>query len=93
MAPITSGYCGLQVNSGLQPPTRWEPFVANTMLNRPEPTKERVETTILRKIAIEIAHLTRFALLLLQRILRHTWRNHVATWVQTNVAVGRWRHM
>jgi len=30
---------GLQVNSGLQPPTRWEPFVAATMLCRPEPTK------------------------------------------------------
>jgi len=30
----------LQVNTGLQPPTRWEPFVAGTMLCRPEPTKE-----------------------------------------------------
>ena len=45
---------GLQVNSGLQPPTRWEPFVAGTMLRRPEPTKERVEPTILSKIAIGI---------------------------------------
>jgi len=27
---------GPQVNSGLQPPTRWEPFVAGTMLRRPE---------------------------------------------------------
>jgi len=34
---------GPQVNSGLQPPTRWEPFVAGTMLRRPEPTKETVE--------------------------------------------------
>jgi len=33
----------LQANSGLQPPTRSEPFVAGTMLPRPEPTKERVE--------------------------------------------------
>jgi len=23
---------GLQANTGLQPPTRWEPFVADTML-------------------------------------------------------------
>jgi len=32
---------GLQVNSGLQPPTCWEPIVAGTMLRRPEPTKEK----------------------------------------------------
>ena len=70
----------LQVNSGLQPPTRWEPFVAGTMLRRPEPTKEKVEPTILSLIAIEIRHLTRFALLLLLRIQRDMWRNHVATW-------------
>jgi len=38
---------GPQVNSGLQPPTRWEPFVAGTMLRRPEPTKEIVEPMIL----------------------------------------------
>jgi len=31
---------GLQVNTGLQPPTRREPFVAGTMLHRPEPTEE-----------------------------------------------------
>ena len=31
---------GLQVNSGLQPQTRWEPFVAGTLLRRLEPTKE-----------------------------------------------------
>jgi len=61
----------LQVNTGLQPPTRWEPFVAGTMLCRPEPTKERVEPTILSIIAIEITHLTRFALLLLLQIQRY----------------------
>ena len=38
---------GLQVNSGLQPSTRWEPFVASTMLRPPEPTNQRVEPTIL----------------------------------------------
>jgi len=50
---------GLQVtvglHVGLQPPTRWEPFVAGTMLRRLEPTKERVEPTILSIIAIEIS--------------------------------------
>jgi len=71
---------GLQVNTRLQPPTRWEPFVVGTMLRHPDPTKESVEPTILGIIAIEITHLTRFALLLLLRILRHMWRNHVATW-------------
>jgi len=45
---------GLQVNTGLQPPTRWEPFVAGTMLRHPEPAKERVEPMILSIIAIEI---------------------------------------
>ena len=48
---------GLRGNTGLQPPTRWEPFVAGTMLCRPETTKERVEPTILSIIAIEIMHL------------------------------------
>jgi len=43
---------GLRVNTGLQPPTLWEPFVAGTMLRRPEPTKERVEPTILSIKAI-----------------------------------------
>ena len=62
---------GLQVNSGLQPPTRWGPFVAGTMLCRPELNKERVEPTILSIIAIDITHLTRFALLLLLRIQRY----------------------
>jgi len=71
---------GPQVNSVLQPPTRWEPFVAATMLRRPEPTKETVEPIILSMIAIAITHLTRLALLLLLRIQRYMWRNHCATW-------------
>jgi len=66
-----------QVNSGLQPPTRWEPFVVGTMPCRPEPTKETVEPTILSIIAI--THLTRFYFLLLLRIQRYMRRNHVAT--------------
>jgi len=70
---------GLYVNTGLQPSTRWEPFVAGTMLYRPEPTKERVEPMIISIIAVEITHLTRFALLLLRRILRYMWRNLVIT--------------
>ena len=80
----TAGYCWLQVNCGLQPPTRWEPFVASTMLSRPEPTKERVQSTILSTIAIEITHLTRFAIRFLLRILCYMWRNHVATWIKAN---------
>jgi len=71
---------GPQVNSGLQPPTRWEPFVASTMLRQPEPNKETVELMNLSIIAIAIIHLTRFTLLLLLRIQRYMWRNHVATW-------------
>jgi len=43
----------------------------STMLRRPEPTKERVEPTILLTVAIEITHLTRFVLLLLLRSLRY----------------------
>jgi len=65
---------------GLQPPTRWEPFVAGTMLRRPELTKETVEPTILSIIATEIKHLTRFTLLLLLRIQRYMWLYHVGTW-------------
>jgi len=71
---------GQQVNSGLQPPTLWEPFVAGTMLRRPEPTNETVEPMILSIKAIAITHLIRFTLLLLLRIQRYMWRNHVATW-------------
>jgi len=71
---------GPQVNSGLQPQTRWEPFVAGTMLSCPEPTKERVEPMILSIIAVAITHLTRFTLLLLLRIQRYIWHNHVTTW-------------
>jgi len=54
------------------------------MLCHPEKTKERVEPTILSIIAIEIRHLTWFTLLLLLRILRCMWRNHVATWAEAN---------
>ena len=68
-----SSVLGLQVNTGLQPLTHWEPFAAGTMLSCPEPTKKRVEPTILSIIAIEITHLTRFTLLLLLRILRYMW--------------------
>jgi len=75
---IFGSVLGLQVNSGLQPPTPWEPFVASIMLRRPEPT--RIEPTILSIIAIEITHLTRFTFLLLLRIQRYMWRNSVATW-------------
>jgi len=62
---------GLQVNSGLQPPTPWEQFIAGTMLHRPESTKETIEPMILSIIAIEIRHLTRFPFLLLLRVLRY----------------------
>jgi len=55
----------LQVNGGLLPPTRWEPFVTGTLLRRPELTKERVEPPILNIIAIEITHLTMLTLLFL----------------------------
>jgi len=50
------------------------------MLRRPQPTKERVEPTILSVIAIDISHLTRFTFLLLIRIQRYLWRNHIITW-------------
>jgi len=50
------------------------------MLRRPDSNKERVKPKILTIIENEIAYLTRFALLLLLRILRYMWRNHVATW-------------
>jgi len=60
------------------------PIFAAIMLRGPKPTKERVEPTILSIIAVEITHLTRFTLLLLLRIQRYMWRNHVATWAQAN---------
>jgi len=41
------------------------------MLRRTEPTKERVELTILSLITVEIRHLTKFALPLLLQILRY----------------------
>jgi len=69
----------VQFNSGLQPPTRWESFVARTMLPRLDQTKESVEPPILSIIAIEITHLTRFTLLLLLRIQRYVWCSHVIT--------------
>jgi len=75
---------GLRVNSELQPPTRWEPFAAGTMLRRPEPTKETIEPMILSIIAIAIPHSTRFNVLLLLRIQRYMWRNHVTTWALAN---------
>ena len=52
----------------------------------PESTKESVEPTILSIITIEITHLTRFTLLLLLRIQRYIWRNHVASWAYTNTS-------
>jgi len=69
----------VQFNSGLQPPTRWESFVAGTMLPRLDQSKESVEPPILSIIAIEITHLTRFTLLLLLRIQRYVWCSHVIT--------------
>ena len=71
---------GLPINSGLQPPTSWEPFVVGTILRCPEPTKEIIEPTILSIITIEIIHLTRFTLLLLVRILRYMWQRDYATY-------------
>jgi len=50
------------------------------MLRRPEPTDERIKSTILSIIAIEITHLIGFTLLILLLILRHMLHNHVATW-------------
>jgi len=46
---------GLHVNTGLQPQTHWELFVAGTMLRHLQPTKERVEHRILSIITIEIS--------------------------------------
>jgi len=53
---------GLQVNTGLQPPTCWEPFVSGTMLRRPEPTKEWAQPTILSITGAGIWIWTRFGL-------------------------------
>jgi len=71
-----------------QPPTRLEPFVVGTPLHRPEPTKERLEPTILSIRAIEITHLTSFTLLFQLRIQRYVWRNHVATWARGGSGSG-----
>jgi len=50
------------------------------IMRRSEPTKEKVELTTLGTTKIEIPHLTRFTLILLLRIQRYMWRNHVTTW-------------
>jgi len=81
----SSSVLGLQVTVGLQvnivsATNTLEPFVAGTMLRRPETNKERVEPTLPSIIAIEITRLTRFPLLFLLQIQRYMWRNHVATW-------------
>ena len=80
----------LQVITGLQSPTPWEPFVAATILPSPEHTKERVEPTILSTTAIEIRQMTRFALLFLQRNQCYMWRNHVATWANISGRNFHW---
>jgi len=61
-------------------PIRWEPSTAAVMLRRPEPTKETVEPRTLSIIAIQIIRSTTFTLLLLLRIQRYMWRNHIDTW-------------
>jgi len=57
------------------------------MLHRPEPTPEIAELTILSITAIEVTHLTMFTILLLLRIERYMWRNHVATLAYANNSV------
>jgi len=37
----TAGYLGLEVNTGFQPPTRWELFVADTLLRLPDSEKRK----------------------------------------------------
>jgi len=54
-------------------------LVAVTMLPRPEPNKQRVESTTLGKTATKFHHSTRFTLLLLKGIKRYMWRDRVAT--------------
>jgi len=58
-------YWQVAAKSKYNTPTRCKPFVAATMLRRPEPIKERVEPATLSIIAIEILHSARFTLLLL----------------------------
>jgi len=58
---------------------RTEVAVAATMLRRPVPTNERVQTTTLGITAAEILQSTRGTLLLLLRTRLYVWRNHVAT--------------
>jgi len=74
----------LHVNSRLQPPTHWEPFVASTMLRCLEQPKKESNRRSSSIIAIAIANLTRFTLLLLLGILRYMWCNYVATWANNN---------
>jgi len=50
------------------------------VLRHPEPNKEAVEEMTLSITVIAMTHLTWFTLLLLLRIQRYMWRNHVATW-------------
>jgi len=59
-------------NDEFQPPTRWEPFVAATMLRLPDPTKEPVKPTSVRTTAIAIPLATRFTLQF--RIQGYMWR-------------------
>ena len=54
--PLSQAQIDLQ--RGFKPPTRWEPFVAVTMLHRPEPPEWRVEPTTLSVTAIEYPHST-----------------------------------
>ena len=77
-------------NRGLESPTHWDPFVAATMLRRPEPTKEKVEPTILSVIAIEITHFTMLTFQLLLRILRYMWCHHGTTWLGLITVTAIW---
>ena len=77
-------YASSRRPSIVEPPTRWDLFVAATMLRSPEPIKERVEPRILSIRAIEINHLTWFTFLLLLRIQRYMWWYHVVTWAYAN---------
>jgi len=49
-----------------------------------------VTQRILNIVAIEITHLTRLSLLLLLRIQRYMWHNHIATWLILITVVGIW---
>ena len=64
--------------------------VAVTIMRHPEQTKETVERATLDITAVEIPHSIRFTLLLLLRIQRYMWRNHVATWLKSITVTGIW---